>query len=134
MIYITVTGTCHYYGQEFIEAGMTIRLIKEPDNEHDREAIRAEMDGLGKIGYVANSPHTVLGESYSAGRLYDKIPDTAEATVLYILPRGLLCTVNDLAPIDGDDSSDDIEAASLDDGENAFPKEYEEQEGDNDRS
>ena len=150
MIYITVTGTCHYYGQEFIEAGTAIHLIKEPDNEHDREAIRAEMDGLGKIGYVANSPHTVLGESHSAGRLYDKIPDTAKATVLYVLPRGVLCTVNDLAPIDGDDSQDDDEApspddieavspdddeaASLDDGENAFPKEYEEQEGDNDRS
>ena len=142
MIYITVTGTCHYYGQEFIEAGMTIHLIKEPDNEHDREAIRAEMDGLGKIGYVANSPHTVLGESHSAGRLYDKIPDTADAKVLYVLPRGVLCTVNDLAPIDeapspDDDeaaSSDDGKAASSDDGESAFPKEDEDQEGDNDHS
>ncbi len=93
MIYITITGTCHYYGQEFIEPGMTIRLIKEPDNEHDREAIRAEMDGLGKVGYVANSPHTVIGESYSAGRLYDKVADTSGATVLYVLPRGILCKV-----------------------------------------
>lgn len=101
MIYITITGTCHYHGQEFIETGMTIHLIKEPDNEHDREAIRAEMDGLGRVGYVANSPHTVLGESYSAGRLYDKIPDTAEANVLYVLPRGVLCTVSEYNNLQG---------------------------------
>lgn len=95
MIYITITGTCHYHGQDFIEAGMTIRLIKDTDNEHDHEAIRAEMDGLGKVGYVANSPHTVIGESYSAGRLYDKIGEEAEAKVLYVLPRGILCTVRE---------------------------------------
>ena len=29
--------------------------------------------GLGKVGYVANSTHTVLGDCYSAGRIYDKI-------------------------------------------------------------
>ena len=93
MSFITITGTCHYHGQEFIKPGMKIRLIKEPDNEHDHEAIRAEVKGLGKIGYVANSPHTVLGESMSAGRLYDKIGDRAKATVLYVLPRGILCRV-----------------------------------------
>ena len=90
---ITITGTGHYHGQEFITPGMKIRLIKDPDNEYDREAIRAELKGLGKIGYVANSPHTVIGESMSAGRLYDKIGDTAKATVLYVLPRGILCRV-----------------------------------------
>ena len=47
----------------------------------------------GQIGYVANSPHTIIGESMSAGRLYDKIGDTAKATVLYVLPRGILCRV-----------------------------------------
>ena len=97
--YITVTGLHHYFGTEFIEPKMTVRLIKEPDNNYDKEAIRVEMDGLGKIGYVANSPHTVQGESFSAGRLYDRIPDTAEATVKYVLPRGVLCEVEGLAPI-----------------------------------
>ena len=38
---------------------------------------------------------TELGDSYSAGRLYDKIGDTAEGTVLYVLPRGVLCYVNE---------------------------------------
>ena len=33
----------------------------------------------------------MVGESYSAGRLYDKIGDTAKGTVLYVLPKGVLC-------------------------------------------
>lgn len=48
------------------------------------------LEGLGKIGYVGNSPHTVTDESYSAGRLYDKIGDTAEGTILYVLDSGAL--------------------------------------------
>ena len=94
-IFFTITGTNHHYGHEFIEPNMTVKLIKEPDNEVDKEAIKVEMEGLGHIGYVANSPYTVAGESYSAGRLYDKIDDTAEGTVLYVLPKGVLCFVNE---------------------------------------
>lgn len=94
-IYFTITGTNHYYEQEFIEPGMTVKLEKEPENEHDREAIKVKMDGLGQIGYVANSSYTVLGESYSAGRLYDKIGDEAIGKVLYKLPGGVLCTIDE---------------------------------------
>lgn len=54
---------------------MKVTLYKEPDNKHDKEAIRVEARALGKIGYVANSPYTVLGESRSAGHLYDLIDD-----------------------------------------------------------
>ena len=92
-IYFTVTGMKHYHGQDFIEPGMKVRLIKEPDNEIDREAIRIEMKGVGKIGYVANSPYTVIGDSYSAGRLYDKIGDKAKGRVVYVMPKGLLCCI-----------------------------------------
>ena len=88
---ITITGTCHYYGQEFIKPGMKIQLIKDPENKYDREAIRAEVKGIGKIGYVANSPQTVLGESMSAGRLYDRIGDEAAGIVRYVLPDGVVC-------------------------------------------
>lgn len=76
-IFITLTGTKHYFGNDFLEKGMKIRLEKEPDNEYDKEAIKVTYEGLGKIGYVANSSYTVIGESMSAGRLYDKIGDTA---------------------------------------------------------
>lgn len=93
-IYFTIAGTNHHHGQEFIEPKMEIKLVKEPDNEVDNEAIKVELPGLGLIGYVANSPYTVLGESFSAGRLYDKIGDTATGTVKYVLPKGVLCVIN----------------------------------------
>ncbi|MBQ9419494.1 MAG: HIRAN domain-containing protein [Synergistaceae bacterium] len=93
-IFFTIAGTKHHHGQNFFEPRMTVKLVKEPDNEFDREAIRVELEGLGLVGYVANSPYTVVGESYSAGRLYDKIGDTAEGTVLYVLPEGIVCCLN----------------------------------------
>ncbi len=73
---------------------MMVRLEKEPDNEHDAEAIMVKIKGLGKVGYVANSPYTVIGESISAGRLYDKIRNVASGKILYILPNGVLCQLS----------------------------------------
>ena len=93
-IYFTITGTNHRYGMKFFEPKQEVKLVKEPDNEFDKEAIKVEMEGLGHVGYVANSPYMVVGESYSAGRLYDKIGDTAKGTVLYVLPKGVLCVLN----------------------------------------
>ena len=91
-IWFTITGTCFHYDHDFLEKGMKVRLEKEPDNEHDREAIKVTMKGLGHIGYVANSPKTVIGEkSWSAGRLYDKIGDTAKGKVFMVMEKGVLC-------------------------------------------
>ena len=89
-IFFTITGTNYRFGSKFMEPDMKVRLVKEPDNDYDREAIKVEMEGLGQIGYVANSTRTVLGESYSAGRIYDKIGDEAEGTVKYVLPGGVV--------------------------------------------
>ena len=90
-IYFTLTGTKHYFGSDFLESGMKVKLVKEPDNEYDQEAIKVELKGVGKIGYVANSPYTVLGESLSAGRLYDKIGNKAKARILFVTPKGAIC-------------------------------------------
>ena len=90
-IYFTIAGTKHYYGQEFFEPKMEVKLVKESDNEIDKEAIKVEIEGLGCVGYVANSPYTVQGESMSAGRLYDRIGEDAIGVVKYVLPKGVLC-------------------------------------------
>lgn len=90
-IYFTLTGANHYYGSDFLEKGMKIKLIKEPDNAYDKEAIMVQLKGLGKIGYVANSTRTVLGETYSAGRLYDHIGKKADAKVVLVTPVGTIC-------------------------------------------
>ena len=84
-----------FWNMDFMEKDMKVFLEKEPDNDHDREAIKVTMEGLGLVGYVANSAFTVLGESYSAGRLYDKIGDTASGKILYVLDKGVLCELDE---------------------------------------
>ena len=91
--YFTIAGTEYRYGQAFFQPGMTVRLVKEPGNEYDPECIRAELEGLGTVGHVANTPDTIQGQSISAGRLYDRMGDMAEGIVLYVLPKGVLCYI-----------------------------------------
>lgn len=89
-----MTGTKCHHGKDFIEKDMKVTLEKEPDNEYDKEAIKVCLKSLGCIGYVANSPCTVIGDDcYSVGRLYDKIPETIEATVLFKLDHGIICMI-----------------------------------------
>ena len=116
-IYFTVTGTGHYYGLDIFKKGMKVRLEKEPDNKFDREAVKVMLKGMGKVGYVANSPYTVIGESYSAGRLYDRIGDKAKGKVLFVTGRGVLCELklkNDNPPENGGEV---LEKESTADGE-----------------
>lgn len=90
-IYFTLTGCNHYLGTDFMKPGMKVKLVKEPDNKYDTEAIMVKIKGMGKCGYVANSPYTVLGESMSAGRLYDKIGDKAKGKIIHVLDGCAIC-------------------------------------------
>ena len=92
--FFTLTGTNYYLGNEFLKPGLKLKLEKDPDNKADKEAICVKLEGLGKIGYVANSPYTVIGESMSAGRLYDKIGDKATGEVVLITAKGILCKLH----------------------------------------
>lgn len=92
--YFTITGMNHYFGKEFLSPGMKVDLFKDPENKYDHEAICVKLPVLGKIGYVANSPATVLGESMSAGRLYDRMGDAAQGTVIYVLNSGAICRLD----------------------------------------
>ena len=93
-VYITLTGTKYRFGTDFLKPGMKVRLVKEPDNEYDAEAIKVMMKGMGQLGYVANSWRTVIGDSCSAGRIYDRIGDTAKAKVVHVLPYGAVLKVS----------------------------------------
>ena len=90
-MYFTIAGCNHYFGSDFMKKGMKVKLIKEPDNEYDKEAIQVKVKGLGKVGYVANSPYTVKGESMSAGRLYDKLGNKAKGKVVFVIDGGVVC-------------------------------------------
>lgn len=39
-MYFTIAGCKHYFGSDFIEKGMKVKLVKEPDNGYDKEAIQ----------------------------------------------------------------------------------------------
>lgn len=91
IIYFTITATHFFFGMDCFQPDLPVLLEKEPTNSHDREAILVKLPGLGSVGYMANSTHTVLGESMSAGRLYDKIGETATGIVRYVLPQGVVC-------------------------------------------
>lgn len=92
-VYFTITGMQFYHGQDFLKPGMEVTIEKEPDNEYDSEAILVTLEGLGPIGYVANSTHTVKGESYSAGRMYDLFKKKAKGKVKFVLDRGVICVL-----------------------------------------
>lgn len=35
-LYFTITGCSYYFGSDFMEKGMKVKLEKEPDNEYDK--------------------------------------------------------------------------------------------------
>lgn len=93
-IYFTIVCAGKYFGYDIFKEGSVVHLEKEPDNQYDSEAIQIRISGLGTVGYVANSVNTVLGDCMSAGRIYDKIGNTASGRVLYIMPDAVVCELN----------------------------------------
>lgn len=80
----TITGRQFYQNGVVLAPGMPLRLVKEPDNEYDKDAIGVYAGGE-KIGYVANNDYTKFEMTSSASQL--NIADTAEASYLCYLDR-----------------------------------------------
>lgn len=91
--YVTITGFKHYYGATPFRIGNLIRCSKEPDNAFDREAIRCSLPGIGKVGYIANSTHTVAGGTDSAGRVYDQVGKRFYIRVCFTTSSKIICRV-----------------------------------------
>ena len=105
--FVTITGLNHYYGKKPFEIGRIIKLIKEPDNEYDTEAILAFLPFIDKIGYVANSTNTVYDGTISAGRLYDKIDDYAYGKVMFVTHSSAIVLVLDKEDVEEEDDETD---------------------------
>lgn len=84
MMYVTVIAMNKFHGDKPLCLKKIVKLIKEPDNRHDSEAIACEMRYFGKIGYLANSTNTVIKGCMSAGRVYDKINNEYFAKIIFI--------------------------------------------------
>lgn len=107
--FVTITGLNHYYGKKPYEIGRIIKLIKEPDNEYDKEAIAAFLPFIDKIGYVANSTNTVYDGTISAGRLYDKIDDYTYGRVMFVTHSSAIVLVLDKEEVEEPEDEDDEE-------------------------
>ncbi|MHC6181206.1 HIRAN domain-containing protein [Clostridium sp. JNZ X4-2] len=91
--FITITGLNHYYDKKPFEIDRILKIVKEPENEYDGEAIRVELPYIGTMGYVANSPNTVFKGTISSGRLYEHIGEYAYAQVYFITHSSVIALV-----------------------------------------
>lgn len=80
---ISIAGTRFYFGVEIFERGMVVDLIREPENEHDSDAVRVEIDGE-TVGYVANSEYTMVENIKSASDINKLDLDKAEVVFIYM--------------------------------------------------
>lgn len=109
--FLTITGLNHYYGMKPIEIGRILTLVKDKNNEHDEEAIAVLLPYIEIIGYVANSPNTVVKGTYSAGRIYDLFQEEAYAQVLFATKDSVICVL--ILPEDLVDLMEDFKEEDL---------------------
>ena len=82
----TITGTDFYEASKKLNPGVPLKLVKEPDNEFDSDAIAVYIKDE-KVGYVANNEYTKYELTSSASELQDKISDIEEGEYLFYLSR-----------------------------------------------
>ncbi|WP_407380248.1 HIRAN domain-containing protein [Methanobrevibacter sp.] len=78
---INITGS--YYHGYTPRPGDVVRLVEEPENEHDSDAIAVYLDN-DKIGYVANSEYTLFDKLRSATKIKGMIDDNSKAEILFV--------------------------------------------------
>ncbi|WP_407391457.1 HIRAN domain-containing protein [Methanobrevibacter sp.] len=80
---INITGTQFYFGNDIFKKGLTVDLVPEPDNPHDGDAIRVEIDGE-TVGYVANSDYTLIGNVKGASDIKEFVKTSRKAEIVFI--------------------------------------------------
>ena len=82
MLFLKEMVRGYYYNFTPIK-GQIVDLIREPENEHDSDAIAVYLD-KEKIGYVANSEYTLMEKVKSASKLKNIISDNTKAEILFV--------------------------------------------------
>jgi hypothetical protein len=82
-IYITIGHIEEFVSYDRVNVNDELKLKKDRDNRYDDEAIAVYDMRDSKVGYVANSVHSVARGTYSAGRLYEKMGDEAVCRVMF---------------------------------------------------
>ena len=110
-IFITINCLNMFYGKKPFVVGRVVRLIKEPDNEYDKEAIGVYLPFIDRIGYVANSVKTVYDGTYSAGRAYDSFEDYTYARIMFVTHSCAIALLLDKEDVEQTDEIDESEEA-----------------------
>jgi hypothetical protein len=121
-LFLTITGLNHYYDKKPFEIDRIVKLTKEPQNSFDKEAIRVELPYIGTVGYVANSVNTVNIGTYSAGRLYEHIGESAFAQVMFITHSSVIAVV--LPPESDEEVTEHAETEKTEVQSTSNPKEH----------
>ena len=82
-VLINITGYGFYKGMEVFKKGLMVDLVKDFENEHDRDAIEVLLEGE-TLGYVANSDFTVIDNVSSASSIKHLFKTSAKAEILFI--------------------------------------------------
>jgi hypothetical protein len=94
-IYITINHLDDFQSVSFLKPGDHLLLKKDKNNIYDDEAIIVYKENKTKVGYVANSVHSVARGTYSAGRLYDKTSDEIGCTVRFVFQEEM-CVIAEI--------------------------------------
>ncbi|WP_205666388.1 HIRAN domain-containing protein [Anaerosphaera multitolerans] len=92
-LYVTLTGLKHYEASKLLEIGMKLIGIKDYKNKYDQDAIVVVNEDMYIVGYVANSPYTVIKGTKSAGRIYDYLNLGGYLEVMFITKDSAICKV-----------------------------------------
>ena len=106
--FITIPIRNDYYGRRPFNIGTVLKLVKEPENEYDSEAIKVIMPIIGTVGYVGNSISTVYQGTVSAGRLYDRFDDYIYACVVFVTRASVIASIVEKEEIE-DKTSNELE-------------------------
>ncbi len=101
--YFAIVGGKHYQTMKVLKPGMPVLLIKEPENDYDQEAVIVFSIANGRIGYVANSTHTVPRGCCSAGRLYDLFDVNAGGIIRFVVNDVAIAEFSKDVPFDPKD-------------------------------
>jgi len=69
---VSIVGTSHYIQPNILDVGDKVKLVKEPENEFDKEAVKVLFHDK-KVGHVGNSVKTVMRGCHSAGYILESV-------------------------------------------------------------
>ncbi|NCC08567.1 MAG: hypothetical protein EOM30_11165 [Clostridia bacterium] len=88
--YVTVTGFDRRLKNSQLAVGNVLYFQKDI---HGTDLIKCTLPNLGTFGYIARVPQQIVGGTNSAGRIYDRVPDTFTVRIYFSAKTQLICKI-----------------------------------------